>query len=75
MAGPEERKPNRQSLEEMARMVGLDLTDEQLDKIAPDVDALVRNIAALKAIDFGETEPAFVYRPDPWAECPRLSND
>ena len=68
MAGPEERKPNRQSLEEMARMVGLDLTAEQLDKMGPDIDALVRNIATLAAIDFGETEPAFVYRPDPWTE-------
>ena len=68
MAGPEDRKPNRQSLEAMARMVGMDLTDEQLDKLAPDVDALVRNIATLGAIDFGETEPAFVYRPDPWGE-------
>ena len=68
MAGPEDRKPNRQSLEAMARMVGLDLTSEQLDKLAPDIETLVHNIAVLEAIDFGETEPAFVYRPDPWTE-------
>ncbi|MEE9284752.1 MAG: hypothetical protein V3V35_03380 [Dehalococcoidia bacterium] len=67
MAGPDERKPSRDTLREMARLVGLDLTDEQLEKIAPDIDALTRNVAALEAIDFGETEPAFIYRPDPWA--------
>ncbi len=56
--------PSRQTVAELARLAGLALTAGQVDKILPDIEALARNVAALEAVDLGETEPAFRFRPD-----------
>lgn len=58
------RKLSREAITEMARFVGLEMTEEQLNKIEPEMEVLARNIETLEAVDLGETEPAILFRPD-----------
>ena len=62
---PESTGPKiaRQTVREMARLVGLELTEDQLDRLEPEMESLAKNIERLREIDFGDTEPVFQFRP------------
>ena len=64
---PETRGPKiaRQTVREMARLVGLELAEDRLDQLEPEIEALARNVERLREIDFGDTEPVFQFRPVP----------
>jgi Asp-tRNA(Asn)/Glu-tRNA(Gln) amidotransferase C subunit len=47
----------------MARLIGLELTDDQLDQLEPEMESLAKNVERLREIDFWDTEPVFQFRP------------
>ena len=53
----------RQTVREMARLIGLELTDDQLDQLEPEMESLAKNVERLREIDFWDTEPVFQFRP------------
>ena len=59
-----ERKISRDSLRAMAGLAGLDLSDDKLDELLPQVERMLEPTEDLDVLDIGSVEPAVVFRPD-----------
>ena len=53
-----------ESIREMFRLVGVELTDEQIAEAGSEVTTLARSIARLREAQVGEAEPVFFLPPD-----------
>ena len=62
---PEETKPpSSETVRTLFRLVGIELTDEQLEAAAADVTAVEGITKRLKETKVGEAEPVFYLPPD-----------
>ena len=57
-------KVSKEALKAIAAMSGLDLSDERLEDLLPEVGRVVEGLAALEALDLEGVEPATVFRAD-----------
>ena len=55
---------SRDSLRAMAELSGLEIADERLDELLPQVQHMVEAMAGLDALDIKSMEPAVVFRAD-----------
>lgn len=54
---------SKQAVQELAQLVGLELTSIQLDKMLGNVRALGSNLERLGKVDLTDVEPALIFRP------------
>ena len=52
----------KEALKAMARMSGLELSEERLEKLLPEVQRVVEAMGELDVQDFEHIEPAVVFR-------------
>ena len=60
-----EPKITRDALRAMAAASGLELTDQQLDELLPQVQRSVEGLDGLEVLDLQDVEPAVLFKADP----------
>ncbi len=58
------RTVTKEALRAMAEMSGMELSDEQLDELLPQVQRAVGSIGGLDVLDLAAAEPAVVFKAD-----------
>ena len=61
MAKPQVTK---ETLKAMAQMSGLELSDEKLEELLPQIQRTVEALGGLGVLDLQNVEPAIVFKPD-----------
>lgn len=60
----EERQPSLEDIRIPARLAGLQLRDEQLERLKPGFDFLREEAESLRERDLGPVEPAVTFSPE-----------
>ncbi len=61
MNDAKDKRITKEQLRHLARMAGLDLEDERLEALAPQVERLFAGILRLDELSLGETEPTTIF--------------
>ena len=61
MAQSKEQKVTKETLKTLAQLADLDLSDERLEHLLPQMQAVVDSMAKLDELDLQDTAPAFTF--------------
>jgi Asp-tRNA(Asn)/Glu-tRNA(Gln) amidotransferase C subunit len=59
-----QRKVTKEALRAMARMSGLELNDDRLEELLPQVQRSMEALGGLEVLDLENVEPAVVFAPE-----------
>ncbi|MBI4337167.1 MAG: hypothetical protein HY683_04975 [Chloroflexi bacterium] len=57
---PEAKELTAQQLKVVAQFMGLELSDQRLEELAPQIKELMARISRLNELDLRDVEPAFI---------------
>jgi Asp-tRNA(Asn)/Glu-tRNA(Gln) amidotransferase C subunit len=63
MALPEKKRLTAETAKQMAEVAGLDLTEDRVAQLAPQIQSLREAIDAMSEIDLTDVEPSTVFVP------------
>ena len=55
------KKVTKEEMRTLAQIAGLDLSEERLDQLLPQMQAVVDSVAKLDELELGDTPPAFTF--------------
>ena len=61
MAQSQAPKVTKETLKTLASLSGIELSDERLEQLVPQMQATLDSLAKLDELDLGDTEPAFIF--------------
>ncbi len=61
MAQSKAPRVTKETLKAIASLSGIDLSEERLEHLLPQMQATLDSLAKLDELDLGETEPAFIF--------------
>lgn len=62
MTQPKSPEVSKETLKAIARLSGIELTDQRLEEIAPQIQQALDSLARLNELNLGDAEPANIFR-------------
>lgn len=62
MTQPKSPEVSKETLKAIARLSGIELTDQRLEEIAPQIQQTLDSLARLNELNLGDAEPANIFR-------------
>ena len=57
-------RASKETLKAMANLLGLEFSEQRLEKLLPQVQQMVKEMAGLDVLDLNDVEPAIIFRPE-----------